>query len=229
MKFFKMTAKELFTLLAALTIVLGCTPQKQDAAPPVQEASAPVVEEVVEPLSEVVLWTMQQPKCQGSKSTLPSEAQRIVRARQIDRILTQLGGNRHVQEAFIALMCKESQYRTGLTSPAGAIGIAQLMPATAQMEADKAGLGKLTPEDLKDPEINIYLGYQHFKGLAELYKGNIARAYAAYNGGPAGATVTSMIRGGGRGVHETDDYVAQLFDMQEQRRIAREQGKLSMN
>jgi hypothetical protein len=166
---------------------------------------------------------MDQPKCQGSKSNLPSQAQKVIRSRQIDRILTTIGGPRHVQESFIALMCKESQYRVTVKSSAGAIGIAQLMPATAQSEADKAGLGKLTPEDLTDPEINIFLGYQHFKGLAEMYKGNVARAYAAYNGGPAGATVTSMIKGGGRGVHETDDYVAQLFDMQEQRRIAREQ------
>jgi hypothetical protein len=189
---------------------------KANAAEPVQQV------EPVESLYDVVMWTMEQPKCQGSKSTLPSQAQRVVRARQIDRILTQIGGSRHVQESFIALMCKESQYRISVKSPAGAVGIAQLMPATAQAEADKAGLGKLSPEDLNDPEINIMLGYQHFKGLADMYKGNVARAYAAYNGGSAGATVTSMIKGGGRGVHETDDYVAQLFDMQEQRRIARE-------
>lgn len=186
------------------------------------EVAAPP-SEPVEALFDVVIWTMDQPKCQGSKSTLPSQAQRVIRARQIDRILNQIGGDRHVQEAFIALMCKESQYRPTVKSPAGAVGIAQLMPATAQAEAEKANLGKLTADDLNDPEINIFLGYQHFKGLAELYKGNIARAYAAYNGGSAGATVTSMIRGGGRGVHETDDYVAQLFDMQEQRRIAKEQ------
>lgn len=198
------------------------TPKASAVSSQPQEV-VPVNAEPVEALFEVVLWTMDQPKCQGSKSTLPSQAQRVIRARQVDRILNQLGGNRHVQEAFIALMCKESQYRPTVKSPAGAMGIAQLMPATAQAEADKAGLGKLTPEDLNDPEINIFLGYQHFKGLAEKYNGNIARAYAAYNGGPAGATVTSMIRGGGRGVHETDDYVAQLFDMQEQRRIAREQ------
>lgn len=200
--------------------------QSSSLAEPAPSQRSPAVAEVVqqekESLQDIVMWMMDQPKCQGSKATLPSQAQRVIRARQVDRILSQIGGDRHVQEAFIALMCKESQYRPTVRSPAGAMGIAQLMPATAQAEADKVNLGKLTPDDLNDPEINIFLGYQHFKSLAEKYNGNIARAYAAYNGGPAGATVTSMIRGGGRGVHETDDYVAQLFDMKEELRIARE-------
>lgn len=209
-------------VISAMLFVSLCACSKNTIQPKAEAAEPTQQVEPVESLYDVVMWTMEQPKCQGSKSTLPSQAQRVVRARQIDRILTQIGGSRHVQESFIALMCKESQYRINVKSPAGAVGIAQLMPATAQAEADKAGLGKLSADDLNDPEINIMLGYQHFKGLADMYKGNVARAYAAYNGGSAGATVTSMIKGGGRGVHETDDYVAQLFDMQEQRRIARE-------
>ncbi len=182
----------------------------------------PITKEITkeETLAEVTIWMMNTPKCSGSKTNGLSEVKKTMLARQIDRILTSIGGDKRTQEAFIFLMCQESQYRSGLTSSAGAKGISQLMPATAQAEADELKMGKLTPDDLMDNEINILIGYTHFKKLAASYNGNLAKASAAYNGGPAGSTIKAM-KSGGLGAQETDAYVRSMFDMQEERRIAK--------
>lgn len=181
------------------------------------DSVAPVKEET---LAEVTIWMMNTPKCSGRKENALSEVKKNMEAKKIDRILTHVGGDRRVQEGFIFLVCQESQYRANAKSPAGAIGIAQMMPATAQAEADKLNMGKLTSDDLLDSEINILLGYTHFKGLVDSYNGNIAKASAAYNGGPAGSTLKAM-KNGGLGAQETDAYVRSMFDMQEERRIAK--------
>lgn len=174
-----------------------------------------------ESLQEVAVWMMNTNKCKGGGKNANSEVTQIMLGRRIDRILTHEGGDRRVQEGFILLMCQESQYRANAKSHAGAIGIAQLMPGTAQSVADQLKLGKLTQEDLLDSETNILLGYIHFKDLVEKYNGNIAKASAAYNGGPSGATIKAM-KTGGVGAAETDAYVRSMFDMQEELRIARE-------
>jgi hypothetical protein len=182
-----------------------------------------VIEEKLpeETLAEVTIWMMNTPKCTGSKNNGLSEVKKAMLSRQIDRILGSIGGDRRTQEAFIFLMCQESQYRTNLTSTAGAKGIAQMMPATAQAEADNLKMGKLTSDDLFDSEINILLGYTHFKGLAATYNGNLAKASAAYNGGSNGSTLKAMKNNSGVGAQETDAYVRSMFDMQEEHRIAK--------
>jgi len=172
-----------------------------------------------ESLHDVVVWMMNTPKCRGRQGTELSEVKQKMLAKQIERILTNIGGDRRMQEAFVFLMCQESQYRANARSPAGALGIAQLMPATAQAVATQLSLGKLTQDDLLDSETNIILGYTHFRDLVETYKGNLAKASAAYNGGLAGATIKAM-KSGGIGAAETDAYVRTMFDMLEERRIA---------
>jgi hypothetical protein len=211
--------------LVVMILTTSCIPEAKPKTPesPSTVTEQPVVaEEVVteETLADVTVWMMNTPKCSGNKNNALSEVKKTMLARQIDRILTTVGGDRRTQEAFIFLMCQESQYRTNLTSSAGAKGIAQMMPATAQSEADELKMGKLTPDDLFDAEINILLGYTHFKRLVANYNGNLAKASAAYNGGPAGTTLKAM-KNGGLGAQETDAYVRSMFDMQEERRIAK--------
>jgi soluble lytic murein transglycosylase len=79
-----------------------------------------------------------------------------------------------------AVMRTESSFHPSATSPAGAIGLMQLMPATAAL-MDK---GKGNPADrLTQPEQNIKLGTRHLKDLLDLYKGEQLYAIAAYNAG----------------------------------------------
>lgn len=74
-----------------------------------------------------------------------------------------------------------------LTSPKGAIGIAQVMPGTAPEAAKLAGLPWDENRYKNDPEYNRALGRAYFAKQVQDFGGNVSYAYAAYNAGP-GAT-----------------------------------------
>ena len=69
-----------------------------------------------------------------------------------------------------------------LTSPKGAQGIAQIMPATARNPG--FGVAPATPEELATPEGNRAFGERYFQGLLKHFNGDVAKATAAYNAGP---------------------------------------------
>jgi len=93
------------------------------------------------------------------------------------------------------LIWQESSFRPHVVSPAGAQGIAQFMPGTAQ----ERGL-----TDPFDPEQAIPKAAEFVAHLAEQF-GNLGLAAAAYNGGPA--RVTSWLAGRGELPAETRSYV----------------------
>lgn len=81
---------------------------------------------------------------------------------------------------FYALVREESYFDPSIISWAGAVGLSQLMPATA---ADVAAQLKLESPDLKDPETNLAIGAKYFHTMiSKLTKG--FQAVAAYNAGP---------------------------------------------
>jgi Transglycosylase SLT domain len=69
-----------------------------------------------------------------------------------------------------------------LTSPAGAQGMAQVMPATAANPG--YGVKPATPEEIATPEGNRAFGERYFQGLLQHFGGDQAKATAAYNAGP---------------------------------------------
>lgn len=69
------------------------------------------------------------------------------------------------------------------TSPAGALGLMQLMPSTADFIAQRSGGTRFTTEDLSTPDINIAYGSWYLRYLLDRYDGNEVLALAAYNGG----------------------------------------------
>ena len=68
----------------------------------------------------------------------------------------------------------ESGYNSNALSHAGAIGLMQLMPATAS----RFGVKKIY-----DPQENIYGGVQYLRFLLHLFKGDLTLAVAGYNAG----------------------------------------------
>lgn len=101
-----------------------------------------------------------------------------------------------------------------LTSSAGAIGIAQVMPATGPEAAKLAGLPWDETRYRNDPAYNKALGLAYFQKQLQDNGGDLAKAYASYNAGPGRLreAVTKSRREGGNWIDhvpaETQAYVA---------------------
>jgi len=81
------------------------------------------------------------------------------------------------------LIRAESGFSPAIKSPAGAIGLMQLMPATAKATAREKGA--FNSQQLTLPEYNIKLGTRHFRDLMKDYNGEVIYSIAAYNAGAA--------------------------------------------
>ncbi len=79
---------------------------------------------------------------------------------------------------------QESQFDFEAQSPAGALGLMQLMPATAKETARKIGLSHTTGQLVSDPNHNIRLGSEYLGRLIQRYGGSYPLAISAYNAGP---------------------------------------------
>lgn len=83
------------------------------------------------------------------------------------------------------LIAAESGGNPEAKSKAGAVGLVQLMPATAREEAERMGMGDYAEERLTEPLLNLRLGAAYLGRLLKRYDGEEAFALAAYNAGPA--------------------------------------------
>jgi soluble lytic murein transglycosylase len=83
-----------------------------------------------------------------------------------------------------AIIREESQYDWRAVSRVGAIGLMQVMPATANAVAQQHRLPSLSREDLFDQEINIRIGARYVEQLFTQFGGNMVQTIAAYNAGP---------------------------------------------
>ena len=97
-----------------------------------------------------------------------------------------------------SLIRQESCFRPAIRSGAGAIGLMQMMPATAR-RLNKA-LGLRRPDRrLTDPAINLRLGCHYLRFLLDRYNGSVPHALAAYNAGE----------------HRVDEWILDLSDQAE--------------
>jgi soluble lytic murein transglycosylase len=77
----------------------------------------------------------------------------------------------------LGVMRQESSFDPGIVSPAGAVGLMQMMPATARQEGGD-------PDALADPDVNMRLGVGYLHKLLDQFGGVAPYAVAAYNAGP---------------------------------------------
>ncbi len=82
------------------------------------------------------------------------------------------------------LIREESRFNARARSATGALGLAQLMPATARQVADALDLPAPGEAALLEPTTNIRLGAAYLGQLLKHFGGNVAYAVAAYNAGP---------------------------------------------
>ncbi|CAN5654489.1 hypothetical protein BH23GEM7_BH23GEM7_31600 [soil metagenome] len=82
------------------------------------------------------------------------------------------------------LIRQESMFNPLAVSPAGAVGLMQVMPATGRGLARGAGITNFDPQMLKRPETNVRLGTIFLADLQRRYGGRSTDVFAAYNAGP---------------------------------------------
>jgi tetratricopeptide (TPR) repeat protein len=124
-------------------------------------------------------------------------------------------------ELILAVMYAESKFGVAAVSGSGAMGVMQLMPATARWAARRHGLPRECADNLLDPECNIRIASRYLAYLLERFDDSLVAALAAYNAGegrmrrwqemfdPAG---DSMIGLELIGPAETNAYVKEVLD-----------------
>ena len=106
-------------------------------------------------------------------------------------------------EIFVSQMMQESGMNPDAVSPKGALGIAQIMPATAR----NPGYGVRPIEDPTDPEEGLRFGAEYMRAMLDEFGGDYKLALSAYNAG-AGAVKKY---GGVPPFQETQNYVSKIL------------------
>jgi soluble lytic murein transglycosylase len=137
-------------------------------------------------------------------------------------IIRQQAAAKHLDPALVAAVIYAETKFDPRTSPAGAKGLMQIEPQTAQFLAQKSGATTFTTADLARPQVNIAYGSYYLRYLLDEYQGSKVLALAAYNGGAgnvdrweaaAEAEGHSLTISGIR-FPETRAYVAKVLDAQ---------------
>jgi soluble lytic murein transglycosylase len=100
-------------------------------------------------------------------------------------VIRQQAAEKHLDAALIAAVIYAETKFDPRSSSAGAQGLMQIMPQTAEFLARRSGATTFTTSDLATPQVNIAYGSYYLRFLLDHYRGNKALALAAYNGGEA--------------------------------------------
>jgi soluble lytic murein transglycosylase len=84
----------------------------------------------------------------------------------------------------LGLARQESNFNPKAKSRVGALGLMQLMPATARKVSDQEGIPFNQDKLTTDPAYNVRLGSRYFGDLMKRFRGSIVLAAAGYNAGP---------------------------------------------
>jgi soluble lytic murein transglycosylase len=96
---------------------------------------------------------------------------------------------------LLALARRESSFRPDARSPAGAVGLVQLLPRTAERLARLVGVSRAVATALAEPETSLALGAAYLTLLTDRL-GDDATVLFAYNGGPQAAAGWARARAG---------------------------------
>lgn len=108
------------------------------------------------------------------------------------------------------LVAAESSFRPSAVSPVGAIGLTQVMPATARDV--EPGTSR---KELFDTQTNLRIGFSYLRKLMDKYQGDTELALTAYNRGPG--TVDRVLKRGG---NPDNGYADKVLTGESERHVA---------
>lgn len=124
----------------------------------------------------------------GDRSDAPPELLRMAYPSDyLDLVTAEAEANGFPPLLLLALVRQESFFRPNAESPAGALGLTQVIPSTADEIADQLAEADFTYAGLFRPNVGLRFGAHYLGSQLELFTGDIAAALAAYNGGPGNA------------------------------------------
>lgn len=112
-----------------------------------------------------------------------------------------------------AVIAVESGFDAQAVSPKGAVGLMQLMPATAQRFGVEASRQRSVQQQLADPAVNVPAGARYLNHLMDRFPGRLDLVLAAYNAGEG------AVRRAGQAIppfQETRNYVKAVLGIYEQ-------------
>ena len=110
-----------------------------------------------------------------------------------------------------AIIRQESRFETGAASSAGAQGLMQVMPGTAQSIAGQLDWPNFEPQQAYWPYVNVAFGAFYVQQWLRNFDGSVFTALAAYNGGPGNASAWH------NWAPQDDDLLAALININETR------------
>src|SRR3954471_8992056 len=114
---------------------------------------------------------------------LKHAAQEITLPLRHEDIIRQQSHKKDLDPALVAAVIYQESKFSDQTSVAGARGLMQITPDTADFIAKQSGGIRFTHEDLATPQINIAYGTWYLRWLLNRYDGRQTLAIAAYNAG----------------------------------------------
>ena len=152
----------------------------------------------------VAVWTVSAEPEWYQRARYPLRYEEIVRghARNYDLPPTLLA----------AVIYTESKFDADARSGAGAVGLMQLLPETANGIAIRTGGDGFVVSDLLDPEINVRYGAWYLRNLLNRYD-DVSTALAAYHAGQGNVDEWRR-KGVGIQFPETRSYVDKVLDAQ---------------
>ena len=127
-------------------------------------------------------------------------------------ILSSIRGERPEPALVHSIIRQESLFDPDARSGVGAVGLMQLMPATAKHVAQQGGI-RYSPGKLSNPDVNVAIGSRYLANLIDSYNGSYVLAIAAYNAGPGNVNKWLKEMGDPRLVDDVDVIVDWIESM----------------
>jgi len=155
-----------------------------------------------------------------SRIDLGEQIKQVTLPLRHDSVIAQQADRFDLDAALIAAIINQESGFRDQTSSAGARGLMQITPDTADTIESLSGGETFVFEDLANPELNIRYGTFYLDHLLERFAGNEIAALAGYNAGPENAEEWggAELRFDNIPFPETRDYVERVLELRKQYR-----------